>query len=248
MSPVDGASHALAPTACAARWTGDAGPDSTPSSPRCANKSHRQPRLSRREPKELDRILAAIESTNIGEPRSFTPTHDHFRLLGEDNFRRYRPVEQLRIRVHENDTMFDVFARAAAARAAGCRATVSSPPELAGTAKDAVRLLDELTDSWGAAIEFVTETDEQLARAIVSRQTDRVRYAAARPRAAAIRQAAADSLQYIADTPPVAHGRVELLWYFQEQSLSVDLPPLRQPRACRQRQRSPRPDADTDAA
>jgi RHH-type proline utilization regulon transcriptional repressor/proline dehydrogenase/delta 1-pyrroline-5-carboxylate dehydrogenase len=36
-----------------------------------------------------------------------------------------------------------------------------------------------------------------------------------------IRQAAAESLQYIADTPPVALGRVELLWYFQEQSLSV---------------------------
>jgi RHH-type proline utilization regulon transcriptional repressor/proline dehydrogenase/delta 1-pyrroline-5-carboxylate dehydrogenase len=37
----------------------------------------------------------------------------------------------------------------------------------------------------------------------------------------AIRRAAADALQYIADTPPVTLGRVELLWYFQEQSLSV---------------------------
>ena len=36
-----------------------------------------------------------------------------------------------------------------------------------------------------------------------------------------VRQAAADALQYIADAPPLAHGRVELLWYFQEQSLSV---------------------------
>ena len=56
---------------------------------------------------------------------------------------------------------------------------------------------------------------------IASHQTDRVRYAAPDRVPLAIRQAAADALQYIADTPPVAHGRVELLWYFQEQSLSV---------------------------
>jgi RHH-type proline utilization regulon transcriptional repressor/proline dehydrogenase/delta 1-pyrroline-5-carboxylate dehydrogenase len=84
-----------------------------------------------------------------------------------------------------------------------------------------VKLLDGLTDTWGAAIEFITETDEQLARAMVSHQTDRVRYAAPNRVPLAIRKAAAGTLQYIADTPPVAHGRIELLWYFQEQSLSV---------------------------
>ena len=84
-----------------------------------------------------------------------------------------------------------------------------------------MKLLDDLTDSWGAAIEFITETDEQLAHAIATRQTDRVRYAAPDRVPLAIRKAAAEALEYIADTPPVSHGRVELLWYFQEQSLSV---------------------------
>jgi RHH-type proline utilization regulon transcriptional repressor/proline dehydrogenase/delta 1-pyrroline-5-carboxylate dehydrogenase len=36
-----------------------------------------------------------------------------------------------------------------------------------------------------------------------------------------IRRAAAEALQYIADAPPVSNGRVELVWYFQEQSLTV---------------------------
>ena len=82
-------------------------------------------------------------------------------------------------------------------------------------------LLDDLTDSWGAAIEVVTETDAELARAMITRQTDRVRYAAPERVPLEIRRAAAEVLQYVADTPPVAQGRVELLWYFQEQSVSV---------------------------
>ncbi len=170
---------------------------------------------------ELERIVTAIESYQHWATEEFHAAHDHFRLLGEDNFRRYRPVADLRIRTHALDTPFEVFARATAARAAGCRTTISSPPDLSGSTRDAVKLLDDLTDSWGAAIEFVTETDEQLARTIVSHQIDRVRYAAPDRVPLTIRKAAADALQYIADTPPVAHGRVELLWYFQEQSLSI---------------------------
>jgi RHH-type proline utilization regulon transcriptional repressor/proline dehydrogenase/delta 1-pyrroline-5-carboxylate dehydrogenase len=170
---------------------------------------------------ELERIVAAIESYQHWATEEFHAVHDHFRLLGEDNFRRYRPVEHLRIRVDALDTVFDVFSRAAAARAAACRATVSSPPDLAGSAKEAVKMLDELTDSWGAAIEFITETDAQLALAITSHETNRVRYAAPNRVPLVVREAAADALQYIADTPPIAHGRVELLWYFREQSLSV---------------------------
>jgi RHH-type proline utilization regulon transcriptional repressor/proline dehydrogenase/delta 1-pyrroline-5-carboxylate dehydrogenase len=170
---------------------------------------------------DLDRILLAIDSYTFWAAEEFHQSHDHFRLLGEDNFRRYRTVEHLRIRVHADDSLFDIFARAAAARAAGCRTTVSSPPELATVTRERVQLLDDLTDSWGATIEFVTETDAELGRAMVTHQTDRVRYAAPNRVPLEIRQTAADALQYIADTPPLAHGRVELLWYFQEQSLSV---------------------------
>ena len=35
-----------------------------------------------------------------------------------------------------------------------------------------------------------------------------------------IRAAASASLQYIADTPVSRHGRIELLWYVREQSIS----------------------------
>ena len=58
--------------------------------------------------------MAAIDSYAEWGEAEFRAAHDHFRLLGEDNFRRYLPVEPLRIRVHADDTLADVFCRAAA--------------------------------------------------------------------------------------------------------------------------------------
>jgi RHH-type proline utilization regulon transcriptional repressor/proline dehydrogenase/delta 1-pyrroline-5-carboxylate dehydrogenase len=169
---------------------------------------------------EVARIVRAIDSYRHWMTEEFQPAHDHFRLVGEDKFRRYLPVSHLRIRVHTNDSPFEIFARAAAARAAGCRTVVSAPHDLAGRARDAFQRLDELTDSWAAAIEFLEESDEQLAEAMRSGVTRRVRYADPARVPQLIRQASAQSYVYVADAPVLAHGRIELLWYLQEQSLS----------------------------
>lgn len=168
---------------------------------------------------ELRRVLSAIVSYEHWARNEFHTAHDHFRLLGEDNYRRYLPVEPLRIRIHENDSLSDIFCRAAAARATDCRATISSPPSLAGTAA-AVELLDQLTDPWAGAIEFIEESDQTLAEAIWKGQVARIRYAAPDRVPEIVRAAAAEALQYVADTPVSRHGRVELLWYMREQSVS----------------------------
>ncbi|HVT30947.1 MAG TPA: aldehyde dehydrogenase family protein, partial [Lacipirellulaceae bacterium] len=169
---------------------------------------------------EACRILSAVASYEAWARDEFRIAHDHFRLLGEDNFRRYLPVEPLRIRVHPDDTLSDVFCRAAAARAAGCRSTVSVPSSLSGPAADAVELLDRLTDSWAGAIEFIEEDDASIAAAIRLGQVARVRYAAPERVSETIREAAAEALQYLADTRVSLHGRIELLWYCREQSVS----------------------------
>lgn len=149
----------------------------------------------------------------------FSREHDHFRLIGQDNVRRYLPVKELRIRLHERDTAFDLFARVAAARTAGCRMTVSMPHEFTSAA---LTKLQETTDHWAATIEFIEETDEELAEALTRRETDRVRYAGADRVPMVVRRAAAETQIFIADAPVLAEGRVELLWYVQEQSLSFD--------------------------
>lgn len=171
-------------------------------------------------PVEISHLRAAIDSYLHWADVEFDRAHDHFRLIGEDNFRRYLPIADVRLRLHADDGAFDVLARAAAARAAGCRIVVSSPPGLPETVNRLVELLDASTDSWAGAIEFVEEPDQQLADAIIAGRVQRIRYAAHIRVPEAIRRAAAELFVYIADAPPLACGRIELLWYYQEQSLS----------------------------
>jgi RHH-type proline utilization regulon transcriptional repressor/proline dehydrogenase/delta 1-pyrroline-5-carboxylate dehydrogenase len=165
-------------------------------------------------------VESAIDSYLHWSEVEFSQAHDHFRLVGEDNFRRYLPVTPMRIRVHAEDTAFEVFARAAASAAAGCRTIVSTPPTLDGPARDAVALLDQLTDPWAAAIEFIEETDDELAEEMQEGGVRRIRYAHHARAPEIIRRASAESYVYLADAPVLAEGRVELLWYLQEQSLS----------------------------
>ncbi len=87
---------------------------------------------------------------------------------------------------------------------------------------EALGKLQETTDHWAAAIEFIEESDDELAEVVTRRETDRVRYAAADRVPRVVRKAAAEAQVFIADAPVLAEGRIELLWYVQEQSLSFD--------------------------
>ena len=169
--------------------------------------------------KELSRLCTALVSFDDWASREFLAWHDHFKLLGQDNLRRYLPITQLRIRVGPDEQGFEIIARAAAARAVGARATVSLAP---GYPSVLIDWLDRQTDSWAGAIEFVEETDEQLVEAIHAGQVERIRYSHASQVPLLVRQAVAPVGIYLADHPVIEHGRLELPWYVEEQSISHD--------------------------
>ncbi|MCA9230161.1 MAG: bifunctional proline dehydrogenase/L-glutamate gamma-semialdehyde dehydrogenase [Planctomycetales bacterium] len=169
------------------------------------------------DPVEANAIIAAAQSYEQWMAEEFDHAHDHFQLRGEDNLRRYLPRPEVHVRVDDADTMFDLFARALAARTACCRAVISSRP---GFESQNVNLLHDLTHEWAGAIEFVEESDAELGEILRGGHSIRLRYAHPSRVPIELRNAAARSGQYIADAPVVGHGRIELLWYFQEQSLS----------------------------
>ena len=166
---------------------------------------------------DVARLKGAIASYQKYRTEEFGAEHDHFRLIGQDNIRRYLPVRELRVRVHSADTPFETIARICAAKMSGCRVTVSYPENLDSKV---IAWLDEVTADWAGSIEFVEELDDELAEVIRGGHTLRVRYAQPDRVPLIIRQAAAETGLFIADEPVLSHGRVELLWYVEEQSIS----------------------------
>lgn len=166
---------------------------------------------------EGPRLLAALQSYDDAWQHEFGHEHDHLRLLGQDNIRRYLPFADVRVRVGADDTVFDVIARVAAARVTGARVIVSRPP---GLDSAVVRWLEK-----AAEIDFEVETDEALAGRIEgfpAHASERIRFASPAAVPAAIRQVAAARGVYLADDDVLGEGRIELLRYLREQSISHD--------------------------
>ena len=172
--------------------------------------------LAKRHP-EAERIVTAALSCEAAQCDEFGQEHDHFKLVGQDNVRRYLPFGNVRVRIHADDSAFEIFTRVIAAHVVGCRVTVSAPVK-----SPTILLLEELTESWAGAIEFVEESDEQLAIAICGRQTDRVRYAAPDRASLAVLQAGNEAGGCIVNALVSGEGRLEMLWYVREQSISTD--------------------------
>jgi len=171
---------------------------------------------------ERTRLLCAMGSYDRAWAQEFGREHDALRLLGQDNFRRYLPYAEVRVRVDALDTAFDIIARVAAARVTGARVVVSMPPGIESVVTD---WLDQATEEWAAAIEFVEETSEDLnahLAAAPSHAVERLRYAGPDRVPCSVRLAAAAAGAYVADEPVLAEGRIELLWYLREQSISHD--------------------------
>jgi RHH-type proline utilization regulon transcriptional repressor/proline dehydrogenase/delta 1-pyrroline-5-carboxylate dehydrogenase len=146
-------------------------------------------------------------------------SHDHYGLVGQENIRRYRAFSHLRIRIHENDSPSDILAMASAAIAVGSRVTLSHDE---GIHEETVAVLEELTDDWAGNIEFVEESSARLIKAIQRNQIDRLRFAHPSHVPVDIQRAANEAQLYIVDSPVCPIGRIELLRYVEEQSISFD--------------------------
>jgi RHH-type proline utilization regulon transcriptional repressor/proline dehydrogenase/delta 1-pyrroline-5-carboxylate dehydrogenase len=164
------------------------------------------------------RLRTALASYDAAWRDEFSREHDHFRLLGQDNFRRYLPFQIVCVRITPADAWFDIVARIAAARVTGARVLASFTPGCPPAWHD---MLDECTDAWAAGIELLEQADTAVAE-LVGRPDVRVRYGGRGRVPAEVRRAAAAAGQWIADVPVVSAGRIELLWYLHEQSISHD--------------------------
>jgi RHH-type proline utilization regulon transcriptional repressor/proline dehydrogenase/delta 1-pyrroline-5-carboxylate dehydrogenase len=173
---------------------------------------------------ELQKTIQAIYSCLFQYEREFSGEQDFFRLRGQDNLFRYLPVGKVAVRLHPDDSLFETLIRIAAARIAKCKVEVSFPPDLKNSITEFLAGTEgkRLCDS----VEICTETDEALAERLLitnkAAKIDRLRYAHPDRVPQIIHQAAAKFGKHISRHVPLAEGRIEMLRYLREQSISID--------------------------
>ncbi len=164
---------------------------------------------------DLERTVRAVESCIFHYEREFSGEKDYFHLRGQDNLLRYLPVGRVAVRIHEEDSLFDVLGRIAAAMVSGCELAVSVPTGLNNgvvgflEGKEGRRMLGDVV--------VLRQTDEELV--LFMPKVKRIRYASPDRVPRIVFEGAAGTGFYVSRTKVLMEGRLELLQYFQEQSV-----------------------------
>jgi RHH-type proline utilization regulon transcriptional repressor/proline dehydrogenase/delta 1-pyrroline-5-carboxylate dehydrogenase len=147
--------------------------------------------------------------------QEFSREIDYFHLRGQDNILRYLPVGKLVVRLHAADSIFETLARIAAARISGCQLQISIPRQMQSTVTEFLQAKEGRRLVGGCPV--IREPDSDLIRRLPV--IDRIRYAAPDRVSKAVFQAASETGFYIARSPVMMEGRIELLQYYRQQSI-----------------------------
>ncbi len=167
---------------------------------------------------DLTKTGHAVKSYLYHAREEFKKEKDPFRLRGQHNLHRYLPVENVVIRLHPEDTLFEILARIAAATIAGCRVRISIPPELSHPAMDILESR-EMVNFLGKG-KIVKENDAAVIDMISGGH--RIRYAGPDRVPSQVLLAAAKTGSFIARSEVFMEGRLELLHYFRNQSICIN--------------------------
>ncbi|MCU0718697.1 MAG: bifunctional proline dehydrogenase/L-glutamate gamma-semialdehyde dehydrogenase [Pirellula sp.] len=170
-------------------------------------------------PDDLKKLRAAMVSYDEFAASEIKKEHDHFKLIGQDNHRRYLPASPIRVRITATDSVFSIVARALAAVVSGCRCVMSRDE---GVHEATIDALENLTLDWAGKIEFLVETDEELIDAVRQDFVKRVRYDAGASIPEPVHRICNEHQVYIADRYVSTVGAIELPLYVVEQSISFD--------------------------
>ncbi|RXJ82731.1 bifunctional proline dehydrogenase/L-glutamate gamma-semialdehyde dehydrogenase [Arcobacter sp. F2176] len=161
---------------------------------------------------EFEKLAVAVQSYYENYENEFSKAKDYCEVRGEDNHFRYLPLDKVVIRVSSDDTIFEVVSRILAARISNVSFTVSINGN--DTIKDFLAKSAILLGT----NKVVEEDDKSFANTIKDYQ--RVIYSNISKVPSSIFEAASKSLTYIVRQAPMMEGRLELLNYFIEQSIS----------------------------
>ncbi|NNE01016.1 MAG: bifunctional proline dehydrogenase/L-glutamate gamma-semialdehyde dehydrogenase, partial [Pirellulaceae bacterium] len=165
------------------------------------------------------KLRAALDSQRRAVAEEFSREHDTVGLVGQDNWRRYRPVRATTIRIDSDGQLPEALIGVTAAAAVSAQVTLSIDPDLSTDAKE---LLESTADYVPGLVDPIEETAEELAERIRAGDVSRLRLLAKPRQDAPWLQACSEMFVTTIDEPVLIEGRVECLRYMDEQSVSHD--------------------------
>lgn len=166
-------------------------------------------------------LRSALPDYEAAWAREFSLEHDHVRLLGQDNIRRYLPVGRVMVRVGPGATAARALASVAAAVVTGNRVSISLSPAVEPDVAQALEYYRSQLAGMGLPVGAGLDSEEQAALVEQLRQgrLDRLRLVGEEA-GDEVLLAAAEAYVHVVRAPVLGCGRVELLWFLVEQSIS----------------------------
>jgi RHH-type proline utilization regulon transcriptional repressor/proline dehydrogenase/delta 1-pyrroline-5-carboxylate dehydrogenase len=138
---------------------------------------------------------------------------DPNKIVGQDNFFHYVPRKNLAIRIEENSSPLDVLRICAAILTVGAELEISWQHPL-------VQNDTPMWCSLSPILRVAEETFDDFLQRVREGKIERIRLA--EPTMAALKEAAAISGTHVIDAPVLSNGRLELLHYLREVSISIE--------------------------
>lgn len=144
----------------------------------------------------------------------FSKDHDPSRVLGQDNILRYVPQKQLLLRMNQHDSTLNILRALAAAIICGTPMELSAQRPLLKNISTAA-WLEQVPH-----IKIIKESEAQLVQRIDDGKIKRIRLLSSGTQI--LQEACARKSCNLLVVPPSANGRVELVHYLREVSISRD--------------------------
>lgn len=165
---------------------------------------------------EIKKLQSAIQSYMDSYANEFSKERDFFKLRGEDNIFKYLKLNKVALRICKEDNLFDSMARILAAKVCKVQVRVSLEEDMNNEVSQFLfRYSQKILKT-----EDVMKRESEVEFAKSFNEVDRIMYADQTNVSEFIFKKAADSLKFIVRHKPMMEGRIELLNFFEEQSIS----------------------------
>jgi len=165
---------------------------------------------------DVQKILNIVGNFAYWLKKEFLQEHDYSNIRGESNIFRYLSMKSILLRLEDSDNIYEILCSIIAIKITGAKLHLSLSKEVK------TEIFIWLKNNYNSFLDvddtFSLEDEKELIQHM--KQVQRIRFLNSKHITKNIYSAMAKEAIYISSEPFIANGRVEMLHYFSEQSIS----------------------------